>query len=160
MFKIGVLFLSLISTQAFAGIVGLCSQDPQTSADIAEIDPSERLDLVDNQGNVVGALIYDSYEPTKTLYSLYLCGSSEGYFYVDAELADWVSLTASGGDKVPVAPISNGTYSLNVAVEYWGEFIKIYFQGAPQRANFTSFAAEVFVKVPENRPVPTEQDAL
>lgn len=134
--------------------VDACVNDSYVAEQISEVAASERLDIFNAQGDVVGALVFRLGGPSSGLAALYLCGRNSGYYYADGEIADWIT---SVGREVSVGSIYNDEYdveahaqtlktdekSTNLRIR-----MKIQFVGEPEDADYQPFSVEIFVKVP------------
>lgn len=157
MFKIILPLMMVFSVAAHAESlksIDVCAKDSYVAEQISEVAASERLDVFNAQGGVVGALVFRSGGLSGGLAALYLCGSNSGYYYADGEIADWIT---NVGREVSVGSIYNDEYEVEAKAQTLkkdGESanlkiqVKIQFVGEPEDADYQPFSAEIFVKVP------------
>ncbi|WP_413612191.1 hypothetical protein [Bdellovibrio sp. HCB-110] len=157
MFKMILPLMMVFSVGAHAKSlksVDACVNDSYVAEQIREIDASERLDIFNAQGDIVGALIFRSGGLSGGLAALYLCGSNSGYYYADGEIADWITHI---GREVPIGSIYNDEYDVEAKAQTLNRdekstnlkiHVKAQFAGDSEYADYEPFSAEIFVKVP------------
>jgi hypothetical protein len=122
--------------------IDLCTNDAYASERIAqEILPENKLDVVNDDDQVVGAVDWDP--KTGEAAALYLCGANSGYYYMEGNLL-----------KGEVDSLHNDEYDsvFNVEVEGSDLVISIqamYFIGSPDSADYPPFAGVIAVRLPQ-----------
>lgn len=152
------IFLVLtVTTQAQSlKSVDSCGKDSFMSQQISQVPATDRLDILNAQSEVVGALAFESaVASTGNLAALYLCGSNPGYYYVNGTASSWIT---NPGQEVVVGPIYNDEYEVQAKAQTLKRLngiaslklqLRVKFTGDPQSADYPPFSAEVFINIPQ-----------
>lgn len=149
---LSVLFSMFVSVVAQAKAIEACSQDAYTSERISEeTSATQRLDVLNEKGDLIGVVVYSPESEEKMLHALYLCGSNSGYYYINADLVDWIK-AASGKTPVKIGLIYNDEYDVSATGHLVNGLLKLQirvaFSGEPEDADYPEFAGTLFVKLP------------
>ncbi|WII71110.1 hypothetical protein QJS83_11625 [Bdellovibrio sp. 22V] len=135
-------FVSFVSVASLAAAkaVRACAMSSYDKERVEEVSQEVALDVFNSQGEIVGALEYDS--ASGKIHSLYLCGRNSGFYYAEGNL--WAG---------QLDAIYNDEYDAEFVVARKGSVLKISllsvkFVGEPEDADYPPFSAEIFVKIP------------
>ncbi|MBX3016871.1 MAG: hypothetical protein KF767_03200 [Bdellovibrionaceae bacterium] len=158
--KILMSLLTLVLTApAFAAVQGSiapCYKDRYTAGRIDEIPKDERIGIRNPRGEEVGALVFEGKRGTKAS-SMYLCGNNSGYYYVDADIKDWVG---PARQKIEVGSVYNDEYDASTVVQTLSNnrlsadivmTIRIKFTGDAADADYTEAAGDIMMTLPLDR---------
>lgn len=150
-----------MSASAFAspvqGSIAPCYKDRTTAERIDEIPKDERIGIRNPRGEEVGALVFAGKTGTEAS-AMYLCGNNSGYYYVKADIRDWVGPARK---KFEVGSVYNDEYEASTIVQtisnYGGHTadivmtIRIKFTGEPEDADYSEAGADIMMTLPLKR---------
>jgi hypothetical protein len=146
--------LALFSTASFASGIAVCEKDELTMEQINSVDPSERIQLTNAKGEMVGALSFTDADKTE-LSALFLCGPNSGYYYVNhAKTSDWIGPV---GEVEPIGTILNDEYEseataktlqISKKIAQVEITVNIKFTGEPEYADYEPFEATFYADLP------------